>query len=686
MGSIGKRLQQNNVQRSATNTPQSKSITTTSTNVPKPKGSVGAGATPQTQSNSVSKSSRGNWYGTNISSDQKLTQDQMNQIAQNMYTQGGGKGTLTPGKPSTPSKPSGSTGSSSKPSGSTSSNSSRPNNNSSSSSSSSNSPYNNNTNYNNEKKYLDNLIATGTDGQKNWAKEQMGVLNNWYVSSGKNQSNWDNYDRVDKPTFGKPDPGSIQMNNNKPYETSQSNKDMYGNDTSTHLWKAGASLDTNRGDVDKNGLYVSNIYGSDENGFYKQNASGQRWYMNDNNKQDFASHIQLSDGSWISTGGTGNFGYHENAKETFRFDEHSYGKVNDRYNNVFGTEGSRDEDRVAQMKEWDKQLAGMSAEELAEIKNNTDSQMLKNYISAFDGTALNDENYKGIAPVAFAPDGQQFNLQNMVYDFMQKNGGIESYNGKDTLSADQMLNQMGLSGMFDINQVTEPLMMEIMAQMEAEQKTANDPEYEYESEFKIDSKAIMDEFVANGGLKEGYLYDQETGSITVDPRYVQMGGILADKTAFINNYHSEAGWMDGQLRHENNTGQMTETPLEIRERTAPQSMTPQMKEDLQMEREIKAQLEQLTLDLSFLEELEGMGEGMPMVLGSGVGSGGGAGSGGIGNTNPNANLSGAFGNGGANDFQWAKGGGRGAVYGTSQNGTNADMQLLNAMARRGGVR
>ena len=107
-----------------------------------------------------------------------------------------------------------------------------------------------------------------------------------------------------------------------------------------------------------------------------------------------------------------------------------------------------------------------------------------------------------------------------------------------------------------------------------------------------------------------------------------------------------------------------------------------MKQDLEVEREIKSQLEQLKLDLSFLEELEA--GGMPMVLGSGIGAGVGGIGDGMGTTNTNQGLSGAYGSGGGSDFLWQQGSGKGAVYGTSQNTTNANQQLLNAMYKRVG--
>lgn len=533
------------------------------------------------------------------------------------------------------------------------------------------SPYSEKTNYQNEYKYLSGLASKGNS----WAVNQMKELNKWHASQSKND--WSTLQKADKPVFSQADPGSITSNpNNAMYNTSQQNKDMYGTNSSTHIVKPGASLDPNRGDVDDKGLYVSNIYGRDESGLWKQNDDGTRWYMNDKNKQDFASHIQLADGTWIQTGGTGNFGYDEKNKTTFNFTDSSYRKATDSMYDMYSTEGSRNEDRQQKLAEWENTLKSMSPEELAKLKAETNSQALKNHISALDGTALNDKRYNGLAPVGFAPEGQQFNLQNLVYDYMRQNGGVESFDGKDTLSANQAINKSGLGGLFNINQVTEPLITELMAKAQAEAEGGT-------AEMQIDTKAIMDELVKNGALKEGYIYDDKTGNISVDPRYVQVGDILMDKQTYFNNYGDDKGYWADMLKHENNAGQMTETPLEYRARTAPQSLTPEMKQDLEVEREIKSQLEQLKLDLSFLEQLEA-GDGVPMVLGSGIGAGVGGIGDGMGATNANQSLTGAYGSGGGSDFLWQQGSGKGAVYGTSQNTTNVNQQLLNAMYKRVG--
>ena len=191
----------------------------------------------------------------------------------------------------------------------------------------------------------------------------------------------------------------------------------------------------------------------------------------------------------------------------------------------------------------------------------------------------------------------------------------------------------------------------------------------------------MDALEERGALKEGYTYNQETGEIGVDPQYVQVGDILMDKGEAMRWYGNQEGHSVQRARNENVTGMMQEEPLEWRAKYNPESMTDEMKADLEMERQIKAELEQLTLQLGMLDEQMGMGDGIPMVLGSGVGgAGNGFGNGSGKNTNNGFGF--GYGNGGNSEFNGVTGGGRSAVYGTSQNYTQANKQLLNAIGRR----
>ena len=154
-----------------------------------------------------------------------------------------------------------------------------------------------------------------------------------------------------------------------------------------------------------------------------------------------------------------------------------------------------------------------------------------------------------------------------------------------------------------------------------------------------------------------------------------------DKGEAMRWYGNQEGHSVQRARNENVTGMMQEEPLEWRAKYNPESMTDEMKADLEMERQIKAELEQLTLQLGMLDEQMGMGDGIPMVLGSGVGgAGNGFGNGSGKNTNNGFGF--GYGNGGNSEFNGVTGGGRSAVYGTSQNYTQANKQLLNAIGRR----
>lgn len=474
-----------------------------------------------------------------------------------------------------------------------------------------------------------------------------------------------------------------------PYETSDKNKQHYQNNTSTHLMKATAKLDPNdkRMTVDQHGNWVSDQFGKDAGGTFvlKGGDPNKKVYMNENNKQHFADNY----------GGTGGFFYDENNQVTYRNkeQEQEYMKKQGIYSdeqiaNATGTEamrtdkyynifGDKNKFTPGNNEKMDKFIAekykGMTPEQLQAYKANTDSMLERNAISSIDGTMVNDESYN-YAPIAFAPQEMQENLSFMLYDEMRKAGGIQNFEGMSTLALDSALNKAGLSGMFDINQVQEPYMLEQEIQRIAQMQGDS-------AELVIDGKVIMDALVENGALKEGYTYNQETGEIGVDPQYVQVGDILMDKGEAMRWYGNQEGHSVQRARNENVTGMMQEEPLEWRAKYNPESMTDEMKADLEMERQIKAELEQLTLQLGMLDEQMGMGDGIPMVLGSGVGgAGNGFGNGSGKNTNNGFGF--GYGNGGNSEFNGVTGGGRSAVYGTSQNYTQANKQLLNAIGRR----
>lgn len=474
----------------------------------------------------------------------------------------------------------------------------------------------------------------------------------------------------------------------KPYQTSNSNKQQYQNNTSTHIMKATAKLDPNdpRMTVDQHGNWVSDQFGKDAGGTFvlKGGDPNKKVYMNENNKQHFADNY----------GGTGGFFYDENNQVTYRNkeQEQEYMKKQGIYSdeqiaNATGTEamrtdkyydifGDKNKFTPGNNEKMDAFIAekykGMTPEQLQAYKASTDSMLERNAISSIDGTMFNDESYN-YAPIALAPQEMQENLTNLVYEGMRK-AGITNFIGTSTATIDSALNKAGLSGMFDVNQINDPYLFEQELQRMAQ---ANGDS----AELVIDGKAIMDVLAESGALKEGYTYNQETGEIGIDPNYVQVGDMLMDKGEAMRWYGNQGGHSVQRARNEKVTGMMQEEPLEWRAKYNPESMTDEMKADLQMERQIKAELEQLTLQLGMLDEQMGMGDGIPMVLGSGVGgAGNGFGNGSGKNTNNGIGF--GYGNGGNSEFNGVTGGGRSAVYGTSQNYTQANKQLLNAIGRR----
>ena len=475
----------------------------------------------------------------------------------------------------------------------------------------------------------------------------------------------------------------------KPYETSDKNKQQYQNNTSTHIMKATAKLDPNdkRMTVDQHGNWVSDQFGKDAGGVYKLRGGdpNQKVYMTEDNKNNFADNY----------GGTGGFFYDENNKTTYRTKEQEQAHMRkqgiyseEQINNATGTEamrtdkyydifGDRNKFTPGNNEKMDAFIAekykGMTPEQLQAYKASTDSMLEKNAISSIDGTMANDESYN-YAPIAFAPQEMQENLSFMIYEEMRKAGGIQNFEGMSTLALDSAINKAGLSGMFDINQVNDPYRLDMEVQRMAQMQGDS-------AELVIDGKVIMDALVDSGALKEGYTYNKETGEIGVEEGYVQVGDILMDKGEAMRWYGNQEGHSVQRARNENVTGMMQEEPLEWRAKYNPESMTDEMKADLQMERDIKAQLAELTLQLGMIDEEMGMGDGIPMVLGSGVGgAGNGFGNGNGSNTNNGFGF--GYGNGGNSEFNGVTGGGRSAVYGTSQNYTQANKQLLNAIGRR----
>lgn len=451
---------------------------------------------------------------------------------------------------------------------------------------------------------------------------------------------------------------------NKPYQTSSTMKSQTGTNTSTHITKASGQLDPNdkRMTVDQNGNWVSDQYGTDNTGTYvlKGGNVNNKVYMNDTNKQYFANNY----------GGTGAFSYDANNKVTY--DGKTQAMRTDKDYNTLGDANKFSPDKVNDYVNYGKKYEGMTAEQLNQAKQSA-TGLEKNYISSIDNTILQDGKFKGVAPIAFTPEAMQENLANFVYNDMRKEG-MGAWQGVNTKAIDEMLNSSGLAGMIDVNNVNVPYIIE--QQIKAQAKANGDNAY-----LEIDPKAILSELVNNGGLKEGYLYDQKTGQITVDPRYTQLGDTLADKGEAVRWYGSEQNWFDQRTRNENVTGQMAETPLELRARYQPDTMTDEMKADLETERQIKTELEQLTLQLAELDKLSG-GSGSGLVLNTGsLGAGAGSTSG-LSNGNSTNTGYGLYGAGGDSTFNTVTGGGKGAVYGTSQNYTNADINLLNAQARR----
>ena len=435
----------------------------------------------------------------------------------------------------------------------------------------------------------------------------------------------------------------------KPYTTSATNQAQYDNTTSTHIMKqAGAKS------------WTAFEHGKDDKGTY-QIKNGNKVYMNDKNKQYFASNY----------GGTGNFQYDANNKVTY--DDKTQAMRTDSKYDIYGDVGTNSAEKQA-LKDAERQkFLAMSPEELAQYKANSTSQLEKNFISTLDGTMKFDKNYDGYAPIAIAPNEMQENLQNLVYDYMRQNG-IQNYEGMNTKYLDEMINKNGLSGLLDINQVNDPYLLEQTIQQYAKQNGD-------EASLEIDPGVIMQALVDGGALKEGYTYDPKTGQIGVQKGYVQIGDMLMDEGEATRWYGNQQGHAEQRARQEQVDKQMYEEPLEWRAKYNPESMTDEMKKDLEMERQIKTDLEQLTLQLQYLEQLEADGEGLPMVLGgmaTGAGNGSGSGSGTSGNTNGGT----LYGNAGNSEFLGVQGGGRSAVYGVSQNYTNANKNLLNAIARR----
>ena len=443
------------------------------------------------------------------------------------------------------------------------------------------------------------------------------------------------------------------------------NDPLYNNPYSTHIIGATANLDPNdpRMTVDQYGNWVSDQYGTDNKGTYvlKGGDPNKKVYMTDQNKKYFPSNY----------GGTGDFMYDANNKVTYT--EATKEMRTDKDYALLGDVNKFSPEKLQQYIDYDKKYEGMTMAQLQEIKKNA-SLLERNYISSMDGTMFEDGKFKGIAPIAVAPESMQENMQNYLYNYMRDNG-INNFNGMSTKQINEMLNASGLGGIVDINNVNVPYVLE--QQIKAQAQAKGDEAY-----LDIDPKVILDEIVANGGLKRGYLYNNQTGEITVDPRYVQIGDVLADRGEAIRWYGNEQGWFDQRSRNEQVTGKTEETPLELRERYAPQTMTEEMKIDLAQEREIKTQLEQLTLQLQEIEALEQGGSGSGLILSSSGGVSG-LGGNGLGRNNTNSNqYYGTYGMGGNSTYKGVTGGGRNAVYGISQKYTNADINLLNALSRR----
>lgn len=534
-------------------------------------------------------------------------------------------------------------------------------NTSSSSTSNSNSSNNSSTYYPQALTPAKSTIPSASYGKDSNGYYKQSGASKTYVTSANKQYFPSNYGGTDDWTYNATQTGNIKDSNGQTYG---SNNSLYGNNNSTHIIGASGQLDPNdnRMTVDQYGNWVSDQYGQDAKGTYviKGGDVNNKVYMNESNKQYFASNV----------GGTGNFMYDANNKTTY--DSKTQAMRTDKDYQTLGDVNKFNPNKTQEYVDYGKKYEGMTIEQLQQAKQSA-SLLERNFINSIDNTMLKDGKFQGVAPIAFTPEAMQENLANYVYNDMRKEG-VGSFQGVSTKAINEMLNQSGLGGMLDVNNVNVPYLIE--QQIKAQAENSGDTGY-----LNIDPKVILDEIVANGGLKRGYMYDQNTGKISVDPQYTQLGDTLADKGEAIRWYGNEEQWFNERTRNEQVSGNTAETPLELRARYQPETMTEEMKVDLEQERQIKTQLEQLTLQLQELDNLAGASGSGLVLNSSGVGTGSGA-TNGLGSGNANTASYGLYGAGGDSTFNAVTGGGKGAVYGTSQNYTNANESLLNALSRR----